>query len=141
MILSNKGRQLLEGREGCKLYVYHDIRGLATIGYGHLIKAGEHFTTLTQAQADDLFKQDVGIYVDNLNSVLDPSVKLTQDQFDALVSFSFNIGIGGLNHSTALREVNAGILDGVGSAMMMWVKPTALISRREEEVEQFYSKI
>ncbi len=139
MQLSDKGRKLLEGREGCRLNVYHDVRGLATIGVGHLIKAGERFTTLTQQEADDLFKKDVQKYVDNLNKVV--NVSLTQDQFDALVSLSFNIGIAGLDHSSVLRAVNANLMDLAAEDFMMWHRPSVIIGRREEEQDQFKGKI
>lgn len=141
MTFSDKGRKLLEGREGCKLSVYHDVRGLATIGYGHLIKSGEHFTTLTQPQADALFEQDLAIYVNNLNSVVHSNIVLTQDQFDALISLSYNIGIAGLDHSSVLRAVNANLMDSAAQDFMMWDKPIALLGRRREEQEQFEGKI
>lgn len=139
MNLSDKGRKLLENREGCRLSVYHDVRGLATIGVGHLIKPGEHFTTLTPQQADDLFKQDIQLFVNNVNNVV--TVPLTQDQFDALVSLSYNIGIAGLDHSSVLRAVNANLMDSAAQDFMMWDKPIAIISRREEEKDQFEGKI
>jgi lysozyme len=135
MNLSEKGIKLLIGRERCVLHVYKDAVGLPTIGIGHLIKPGEHFTTITQTEAEDLFKTDVKRFVDNINKVV--TTPLSQDEFDALVSFSFNIGTSGFNRSTVLRRLNQNDKQAAATAFMMWNKPKAIIGRRYTEYKQF----
>jgi lysozyme len=137
--LSDKGRLLLEAREGCVLTVYDDVRGFPTIGYGHLIERGENYTTITQQQADALFQTDIQIYVNNLNNVL--VTPATQDEFDAMVSLSYNIGINGFDNSTVLRRFNTGDIIGAANAFMLWDKPPAIYGRRYNEYKQFKSLI
>lgn len=135
MQLSDKGRHLLHLREGCRLTVYRDVVGKKTIGYGHLLLPHENFTTITQKQADELFDADLKRFVDNINSKV--KICLSQDQFDALVSFSYNIGTGGFNKSTVLRKLNAGDILGAAEAFTMWNKPRQIIGRRYAEYTQF----
>jgi lysozyme len=89
--------------EGCRLVAYKDMGGVLTIGVGHTfgVKQGQR---ITQAQADSLLRGDLLIvekYINELN------VCKTQNQFDALVDFAFNLGIGNLKRSTLLCRIKA----------------------------------
>ena len=88
--LSENGLQLIKKFEGCKLKAYKDIGGVYTIGYGHTknVKKG---MTITQKQADVFLKEDCNKFVDHINKYMD-TYNFNQNQFDALVSFAFNIG-------------------------------------------------
>jgi lysozyme len=89
MKLSQKGEKTLIQEEGFKSEPYLCSAGKPTIGIGHRIKAGERFTTLTFDQAIQLMRQDIAPIEAFINNYMP---KLTQNQFDALVMFIFNIG-------------------------------------------------
>lgn len=140
LALGKDGLELIKSFEGCVLKVYLDAIGLPTIGYGHLIKPGESFTKITQKEAEDLLKSDAQIFVDGVNKLLE--VNVTQNQFDALVSIAFNIGLGNLKSSTLLRLVNAGDCKGAADQFPRWNKAggkvlNGLTKRRNAERDLF----
>jgi len=105
--LSSNGLQFIQRHEGYSDKVYNDSAGYPTIGYGHLIKAGENFSNgITQEQASQLLAQDTKTAVDNVNNKV--TVGLTQSQFDAMVDFTYNLGGGALGQSTLLKSINSG---------------------------------
>jgi lysozyme len=101
MNISQAGIDLIKKAEGCILHCYKDAVGVPTIGYGHTggVYAGQ---TITQQQAEDLLKQDLKRFVDAVNGL---GLKLNQNQFDALVSFSFNLGAGNLKELVKGRSL------------------------------------
>jgi len=115
---------LLKKFEGCKLKAYRCPAGVCTIGYGHTSAAGAPMVndgmTITQAQADDILKRDIVKYEIAVMDLV--KVPLTQNQFDVLVDFAYNAGVGNLKSSTMLKKVNAGDLDAVPSELMKWTK-------------------
>lgn len=113
MVTSPSGIARIRGYEGCVLTIYKDQAGLDTIGVGHLIT--EHNVPelmalfragITQTQADALLALDLAPAEAAVNSLV--KVALTQDQFDSMVSFTFNVGGDNLRISSVLRAVNAG---------------------------------
>lgn len=90
MIISNKGLDLIKQFEGCRLKAYKDPAGVPTIAYGHTagVKMGD---TITQEQADELLRDDLVIYEGKV-AKYDDKYHWNQNQFDALVSFAYNIG-------------------------------------------------
>lgn len=142
MQTSQKGIDLVKKFEGTVLKVYKDAVGKDTIGIGHLIKSGEHFTTLTQQQAEDLLAKDLKQFEVGVTTAV--KVALTQNQFDALVSFSFNLGLGNLNSSTLLKKLNAGDYQGAADEFPKWNRASGrvlqgLTNRRIAERELFLS--
>jgi len=95
--------------------------------------------TITAAESDAILAQDLQKVEDQVNSLV--KVPLTQNQFDALVSFQFNTG--GLGRSQILRSLNAKDYDGAANAFMNWTKangnPTLLAGRRKREIALFKS--
>lgn len=75
-----------------------------TIGFGHVILPGEHFTTITEQEAEELLRKDISIAENCINSAV--KVSISQNQFDALVSFTFNVGCKAFLESTMLKELN-----------------------------------
>ena len=75
-----------------------------TIGFGHLILPGEIFTLITEQEAEELLRKDVAIFESCINNAV--KVPISQNQFDALVSFAFNIGCQKFLESTLLKELN-----------------------------------
>ena len=84
------GLNLIKQFEGCRLTAYKCPAGVLTIGYGHTagVKAGQ---TITQAQADKMLVEDVERFERNVNKYYD-KYRWNQNEFDALVSFAFNLG-------------------------------------------------
>ena len=138
MKTSAKGVKLIEQREGIRLGAYRDSRGLLTIGVGHLSDAYFHVSPgmiISEAKALDLLGHDLGDVEDTINRAV--KVSLQQCQFDALASLGYNIGCGGLAHSTVVHFVNAKAFTQAADAFMNWCHPAVLRGRRESERRQF----
>ncbi|MCJ2037079.1 lysozyme [Methylobacterium sp. J-068] len=139
MEFSAIGRAALVSREGCKLTAYQDSVKVWTIACGVTSASGLIRVTpglsITQAQADDLNRRAFEQYADDVRRLLKRPV--TQEQFDTLVSLTFNIGPDAFAGSTVLRKLNAGDVSGVAEAILMWKKPASIISRRQAEYDQF----
>jgi len=139
MKISADGLKKLMEWEGCELRVYKDAAGLPTIGVGHLIHHNEDFSKgITTTQAQDLLMSDLTRFEMAVNRLV--TVPLTQAQFDALVSFAFNVGVGAFQKSTLLKKLNAGLYAEVPVQLMLWTKAggktcNGLIARRENEVK------
>lgn len=110
MNISNTGLNLIKQFEGCHLTAYKDPIGIPTIGYGHTkgVKLGQK---ISQAQADSYLKQDVAASEKAVNAL---KYSLNQNQFDALVSFTFNCGAANLkkltdNNKRTLAQISARI--------------------------------
>jgi RHS repeat-associated protein len=107
MSLSTRGLDFIKSYEKFSATPYNDQAGNPTIGYGHKILPGENFTQITQADATKLLAGDVGNAVSAVNKSLKASV--TQNQFDALVSLTFNAGAVAVRPTnTIMREINGG---------------------------------
>src|ERR1700712_3772891 len=142
MKTSQKGIDLIKFYEGLSLKVYDDAVGKPTTGYGHLIKPGESFTTLTQQQAEDLLRKDLVQFEVGVNQAV--TVPLTQNQFDSLISFSFNLGVANLKSSTLLKKLNAKDYAGASLEFERWNKAggkvlAGLTKRRLAEKALFLS--
>ena len=95
MNISEKGLNLIKSFEGCVLTAYKCPAGILTIGWGNTKNVYEGMT-ITQAQADQFLVEDVQIYANAVNKYVS-KFNLNQNQFDALVSFAYNCGIGSLD--------------------------------------------
>ena len=114
MKISNKGLQLIRKYEGCKTTPYRCPAGLYTVGYGHVIGNGlqlpDQFNrTFSLGEIDELLRTDLARFEQGVLRYC--PVYLTQCQFDALVSFSFNLGLGVLQRSTLRQKINRGDAD------------------------------
>lgn len=124
MQTSEKGIALIKQFEGCKLTAYRDSVGVWTIGYGWTqpvdgkpIRAG---MTIKQETAERLLKTGLVSYENDVSRPV--KVNLTQGQFDALVSFTYNLGVRSLSTSTLLRKLNAGDYAGAADEFLRWNK-------------------
>lgn len=136
--LSKRGADLIKSFEGLRLKAYVCPAGVWTIGYGSTGSHVKQGMVITEAQADALFSKDIRRFEDAVIGMV--QVPLTQGQFDALVSFSFNVGQEALRGSTLIKKLNAG--DYVGAQMQFgrWNKAGGqvlygLTKRRAAEVE------
>ena len=142
MKISNKGKDLIKKYEGCKLEAYTCPAGIWTIGYGHTDSNVTSGTIISQEQADKLFNQDIKKFEKGVGQMV--KVIINQNQFDALVSFAFNLGLGALQNSTLLKKLNTKDYQGAANEFDRWVygggkKLEGLVRRRREEKELFLS--
>lgn len=143
MKISEKGLNLIRSFEGLELKAYKDSVGILTVGYG---STGSHVkpgTTITKEQAEELLKQDVSRFEKGVNDLV--KVPLTQNQFDSLVSFSFNLGLANLKSSTLLKRLNALDYSGAAKEFLRWNKAggktlNGLARRRQAEKDMFEGK-
>ena len=137
MKLSETGARVLEMREGVRLKAYVDSRDIPTIGVGHTGPEVVPGLMWTQAQVDEVFAKDVAWAEAEVNRMV--TVPLTQNQFDALVSFTFNVGKSGFDHSSALMDFNSGVMRAAND-LLKWEQPPVLKGRRESERKQFLTR-
>lgn len=142
MKISQKGIDLIKKFEGCKLFAYRDSVGILTIGYGHTknVVSGQ---AITQQQAEQFLKEDIEPIEKALNAM---NINFTQNAFDALCSWIFNLGLGSFNSSTMkkyiiLRKSDIEITD----QMVRWFnaggKPLlGLKKRRTKEANMFLGR-
>lgn len=142
MKISQRGINLIKNFEGLRLKAYKCPAGVWTIGYGHTgnVRQGQ---VITKMQAELLLKKDLERFEKAVNEFA--LIKLTQNQFDSLVSFAFNVGIEAFCKSTLLKIINTGTfkLKEIEIQLMRWVKDSqgrilkGLVNRRKKEFELF----
>ena len=116
---NGEGLALIKRWEGCKLEAYRDVGGVWTIGYGHTRTARQGLT-ITQEQAEGLLREDLRVYEAAVDDAV--HVDLTENQFAALVSWTFNVGVGAMRRSALIRRLNAGEYDAVPTELARWNK-------------------
>ena len=139
MNIGSKGIELIKHFEGCELEAYKCAAGVWTIGYGH-IKGVTPESVITQEQAEQMLVEELNEYEGYINDMV--TTPLSQNQFDALVSWVYNLGGGNLKASTLLKVVNQGEFDGVPAQIMRWNKAggkvlEGLTRRRQAEADLF----
>lgn len=146
-VTGQKGLDLIKQFEGLRLKAYDDGVGVWTIGYGTIrypngvrVKSGD---TCTKEQAEQYLKTDL----DSFENVINTKVKvpLTQNQFDALACFVYNVGATNFSNSTLLRKLNAKDYSGAADQLLRWNKAggkvmNGLTRRREAERKLFLSQ-
>ena len=141
MNTSPKGIALIKEFEGLRLKAYKCPGGVWTIGYGHTagVKPG---MVITEAQAEEYLKADLVRFERYLNGL---GLALNQNQFDALVSFIYNIGTGNFSSSTLLRKVRANPQDNsIMDEFLRWVYSKGRVlpglqRRRLDEMKLYFS--
>lgn len=138
---SQEGVDLIKAFEGRRLRAYRCSAGVWTIGYGHTgdVKPGDR---ISPDKAEKLLREDLRKFEDGVS--IRVQVPLTQNQFDALVSFSFNVGIGALGRSTLLKKLNKKDYRGAANEFRKWNKGggrvlAGLVRRRKAERALFLS--
>lgn len=141
MKTSPKGIALIKEYEGLRLGAYLCSAGVLTIGYGHTggVKEGD---LITEQKAEQLLQDDLKKFENGVLRLV--RVPLTQNQFDALVSFAFNLGVGNLGKSTLLKMLNDRDYKGAAGQFIRWNKAAGkelagLTRRRIAESELFLS--
>lgn len=151
MNIGSRGLALIKEFEGCKLTSYLDGGGVWTIGWGHTGTDVEEGQTITQDRADELLLLDLQTAVQGVNDLV--KVPLTQNEFDALVSFAYNVGTDidadtkaeGLGDSTLLRKLNDSDYDGAAREFPKWNKDNGQVvpglSRRRMAEKALFERI
>ncbi len=146
MKISQRGLNLIITFEGFVDHLYDDPVGHCTVGYGHLVhlgrcdgrsSEGEFRQGLSEQKGRELLQKDVVRYEEGVNNAI--TVPLNQNQFDALVSFTYNLGVGALQNSTLRRKLNTGDYKSVPEELRRWNKAggkilEGLVRRREAEI-------
>tara|TARA_B100000282_G_scaffold209771_1_gene154457 strand:+ start:621 stop:1064 length:444 start_codon:yes stop_codon:yes gene_type:complete len=132
---SAEGIALIKKFEGCELEAYQCSAGVWTIGYGHT-KDVEEGDTISKDQAEEMLVEELHEYENYVNEYV--NVALSQNQFDALVSWVYNLGPANLKSSTMLKVLNDGKYEDVPYQMKRWNKAggkvlDGLVRRREAE--------
>jgi lysozyme len=140
MKLNDTGFALICEFEGCRTEAYQDVVGVWTIGYGHTSAAGLPSVapglTVTRAEATGILMRDLETFSAGVKSAI--TTQLNDNQFSALMSFAFNVGLGNFRSSSVLKSVNACRFDQVPADLALWVKAggkvlPGLIRRRAAE--------
>jgi len=135
--------EFLKEVEGFRSEVYDDLAGLPTIGYGHLVTNKENFKKITKEEAENLLRKDIIYFL----HIIEPLIEreLNENQWAAILSFVYNIGVFRFSFSTFLMKLNAGKpLEEVAKEFDRWIyvneEPVqGLINRRKAEKELFLS--
>ena len=157
MRIDQAGIDFIKEAEGVKPFVYLDVAGLPTIGAGHLLTRDEltsgeimidghaykYHDGLSDGAIDRLLMRD--LHIAELAVKTNVKVELNQNQYNALVSFAFNVGIGAFKKSTLLKRLNAGAYAAVPEQMRRWIfsagqQIKGLKNRREKEIELWNKK-
>ena len=146
MKMTIEGLALIKRFEGLRLNAYRDAVGVWTIGYGHTsmagvpeVRAGLH---ISEADAHEILARDVDAFARGVRDLV--TVELSDQQFSALVSFAYNVGLGGFKRSSVLTAVNARDFDAVPRRLNLWAKAggrvlPGLVRRRAAEGALFVS--
>ncbi len=124
MKISQQGIDMIKHFEGLVLTAYQCQAGVWTIGYGHTagVKKGQ---SITAEQAEKFLKKDLANFEEGVNHLLsERKIKLLQHQYDMLVSFAFNLGVGALKSSTLLKKLKAGDISGAAAEFPRWIYAT-----------------
>jgi len=142
MKISQEGIALIKKFEGCELEAYKCAAGVLTIGYGHT-KGVTEGMQITKAQADEMLVEELATYESYVSDAVEN--QLDQCMFDALVSWTYNLGPTNLLNSTMLKVLNAGEYEEVPAQLKRWNKASdkvleGLVRRREAEALLFEGK-
>lgn len=143
--LGTEGTKLIQAFEDLRLHAYQDGGGVWTIGWGHTGPEVQSGCVITERIADKLFELDAKTAVDAVNRLV--TAEIDQNQFDALVSLVFNIGVTAFGASTILRMINAGNAEEAGKTQFKrWVKDDrqvvrGLINRRAAEEHLYFGRL
>ncbi|RBQ28390.1 lysozyme [Aliarcobacter vitoriensis] len=147
MTISNKGLELIKEFEGFSANAYLCPAKIPTIGYGNTfwedgrkVRIGEQ---ISKNKAETLLKQIVTKFEIGVSARV--TIKINQNQFDALVSLAYNIGLGAFEDSTLLRQLNRGNFEGASNEFLRWNKsagkPLLGLTRRREREKTLFDAV
>lgn len=142
MKVSKTGIDLIKKFEGLRLDAYRCPAGYLTAGYGHRSNVTKD-TVMTEEEAENLLKQDLKTFEQGLCKMLNAEeLNVTQNQFDALISFAFNLGLSALAGSTLWRLFTHGDIQGAADEFPKWIyaggKPLEGLKRRRQAERELF---
>ncbi len=158
MKVNDRMLALIRRFEGLRLRAYRDAAGVWTIGYGHTSMAGPPKVRpgmrITRVEAEEILRRDVEKFARGVAREIGHEAlkRLNENQFGALVSFAYNVGLGNFRRSSILRAVRAGRLDDVPRLLLRWTKARdpktgqlvqlrGLVRRRRAEGQLFTTRV
>lgn len=146
MKIGENGKKLIKSFEGFRAIAYICPAGVPTIGYGTTKINGnpvQEGMKITTDEAEEFLEQDLKVFEDAVNNNV--NVEINQNQFDALVSFVYNVGIGNFKKSTLLKKLNSGDFLETSNQFLRWNRGggkvlRGLVRRREAEKKLFLSE-
>lgn len=140
MKTNQAGIDLIKEFEGCRLQSYKDIVGVWTIGFGHTGADVYEHMSINEAMAEQLLRQDLEKFEQGVTKML--KVKIDANQFSALVSFAYNLGLGNLKSSTLIKCLNMLHYEDAAKEFLKWTKAggkevAGLVRRRRAEKDLF----
>lgn len=144
MQMTEEGLALIREWEGFRGRAYRDAVGVWTIGFGHTSMAGAPEVSpgleISRAQAEKILAHDVETFARGVASAV--TIALSGNEFSALVSFAYNVGLGNFRSSSVLKALNAGDRSAVPRRLQLWVKAggrtlPGLVKRRAAEAALF----
>jgi len=124
--INQAGIDMIKSFEGCKLEAYKDQVGVVTIGYGDTGPDVVEGLTITQEEANQRLSHKLEQFCSGVSKYV--TAEVNDNQFAALVSFAYNLGLGSLQHSTLLALLNAGNASGAASQFLVWDKAGGKVS-------------
>ena len=144
MNMTEDGMALIRAFEGFRGRAYRDAVGVWTIGFGHTSMAGAPEVSqgmeISRAEAEKILERDVAEFAHGVAKLV--TAQLNDNEFSALVSFAYNVGLGNFGTSSVLKAVNAGDREAVPRRVQLWVKAggrvlPGLVKRRAAEAVLF----
>jgi lysozyme len=144
MKVSKEGFDLIKRFEGWRDTAYRDSVGVLTIGYGHTSAAGLPVVSagmkISKEEGQAILERDVNTFSEGVKKLI--TVNLSDNQFSAIVSFAYNVGLGNLKKSSVLKYINSSLYDLVPVSLSLWNKAggnvlPGLTRRRAAEGELF----
>ena len=148
MKTSQAGIDLIKQFESCKLTPYRDCVGIWTVGWGHVLGNGHTLSdddnrTYTQEEVDEFLRSDLERFEHGVLTYI--TVPLTQGQFDSLVCFSYNLGLGTLQRSTLRQKILRGDGEGAAEEILKYNKAGGVVlkglTRRRQAEYQLFTRI
>lgn len=141
--MKTRNKEIIKQSEGLRLEAYLCPAGVLTIGYGHTGSDVKEGSRVSREEAENLLTRDLERFEKDILKMV--KVELTQNQFDALVSFTYNVGSGALKGSTLLKKLNAGSYMEAADEFLKWTKAggkelPGLVKRRRTERALFLEK-
>lgn len=137
MKTSQRGIDLIKRFEGLILHSYLCPANKLTVGYGHCGEDVKQGMVITEKEAEELLKQDLNLFESKLNySISHDHISLNQNQFDACISFIFNLGFSAFIFSTLYKKLKAGDYAGAADEFPRWVYITKTVDGEKVKIKQ-----